>query len=490
LLSTGSLTFTADAAGAYYVVSAGASISSATSASGSFSSTQGISADQKKFTTKTASDTFTVVPTGAAGSTFTVTGYEDNANGVVTDVLTVTIAGTSVFGVVDPSKSTLSWVGTGTTTAEATSDVTDANQVKYTDANGLILNIQLNDAYGNNITSTTGALVATVTSGAVVGFGAISTCGTVVAPTVGTFTQSATATCPQSINLGIKQATVGAGWNGTVTVTYNGVTIGTKSGKITGAPASILAAPAKVVAVSSAATNVGWLYYVKDSAGNEIDATAGAVVLSSSSDTSVISNAVSATAPTPGAATSYGLGQATCLKAGSSKIVLQTTTNGVVTKSNEITQLCGGDAYSYAASFDKASYVPGDIATLTITATDSKGNPTNDYETIGTGTGALAPSIAGSNLTAVTAPTSADTFTGGKKTYKFIVGSTPGSYQLALDLPDLNNTTYSQSAITVAYKIATSTTAVSNEDVLKAIVSLIASINKQIAALQKALLRR
>jgi hypothetical protein len=43
---------------------------------------------------------------------------------------------------------------------------------------------------------------------------------------------------------------------------------------------------------------------------------------------------------------------------------------------------------------------------------------------------------------------------------------------------------------TVAYKISTGSTAVSNADVLKAIVSLIASINKQIAALQKALLKK
>ena len=43
-------------------------------------------------------------------------------------------------------------------------------------------------------------------------------------------------------------------------------------------------------------------------------------------------------------------------------------------------------------------------------------------------------------------------------------------------------------SVTVAYTIADGAT--SNSDVLKAIVSLIASINKQIAALQKALLRR
>ena len=49
---------------------------------------------------------------------------------------------------------------------------------------------------------------------------------------------------------------------------------------------------------------------------------------------------------------------------------------------------------------------------------------------------------------------------------------------------------YDTAAKTVQYKIASTSTAVSNADVLKAIVSLIASINKQIAALQKALLKK
>jgi len=93
-------------------------------------------------------------------------------------------------------------------------------------------------------------------------------------------------------------------------------------------------------------------------------------------------------------------------------------------------------------------------------------------------------------MTAVTAATNADTFTAGKKTYKFIVGSTEGSYNLVVDLPKINSTTYSQDAVTVPYSIKLSSSAVSNADVLKAIVSLIASINKQIAALQKALLKR
>jgi hypothetical protein len=44
--------------------------------------------------------------------------------------------------------------------------------------------------------------------------------------------------------------------------------------------------------------------------------------------------------------------------------------------------------------------------------------------------------------------------------------------------------------VSVAYKVSTGSAGVSNADVLKAIVSLIASINKQIAALQKALLKK
>jgi hypothetical protein len=175
----------------------------------------------------------------------------------------------------------------------------------------------------------------------------------------------------------------------------------------------------------------------------------------------------------------------TCTAKGAQKMQLKTTNaSSVSIKSAVLDLFCAGGVVTYAASFDKASYVPGDIATLTITAKDSAGNLTNDYAATGADV-----SIAGSNMTAVTAATSVDTFTNGVKKYKFIVGSTEGSYQMSVDLPAYNDATTPQEAVTVAYKIAGSG-GVSNADVLKAIVSLIASINKQIAALQKALLKR
>jgi hypothetical protein len=165
--------------------------------------------------------------------------------------------------------------------------------------------------------------------------------------------------------------------------------------------------------------------------------------------------------------------------------------------SNTHNAACGATAKNYKASLDKASYAPGEIATLTITATDSKGKPVFDADDNQTpvgvvlgGTGTDALSITLPQLTAVSTPTNVDTFYAGKKTYKFTVGTTEGTFTGVVDLAKYNSVTYSQTAQTVSYKVAASSTAISLADVLKAIVSLIASINKQIAALQKALLKK
>jgi hypothetical protein len=144
---------------------------------------------------------------------------------------------------------------------------------------------------------------------------------------------------------------------------------------------------------------------------------------------------------------------------------------------------------------DKAAYNPGEVAVLTIEGLDSKGNrvfgPGGDANTdaaatanrsnaLGTGV-----SIAGSYLTPVTAAAAADVFVNGVATYRFVVGATAGSFSVAVNLPAVTTGT----AQTVAYKI-NSDGSVSNADVLKSIVALIASINKQIQALQKLILKR
>jgi hypothetical protein len=152
LLSTGSLTLTTAATTGYFVVSTGAYISSGTVAAS-------VSGDQKKYTSASG-DSFTVVPSGAAGSTFTITGMT-SATGTLTSLITVTIAGASVAGVVDPAESGVYW---HTSAAEVTADTSGASA---TTAGGkLYLDLNLADGYGAPITAATGALVVSTTAGA------------------------------------------------------------------------------------------------------------------------------------------------------------------------------------------------------------------------------------------------------------------------------------------------------------------------------------
>ena len=191
------------------------------------------------------------------------------------------------------------------------------------------------------------------------------------------------------------------------------------------------------------------------------------------------------TVTTPTTTSSAGVaGGWTCADAsGSTAVRIKgTTVTGATVYSNDFTAACGGTVYTYTAALDKAVYAPGDIATLTISAMDSKKFMVGDARTVGAGV-----AIAGSNLTAVTAAAAADTFAQGVKTYKFVVGATEGSYQLTVDLPAYAAT---DAAKAVAYSIKSSSTAVTNADVLKSIVALIASINKQIQALQALILKK
>jgi hypothetical protein len=91
-------------------------------------------------------------------------------------------------------------------------------------------------------------------------------------------------------------------------------------------------------------------------------------------------------------------------------------------------------------------------------------------------------------MTAITAPTNNDAFSSGLATKKY--SFSVGTQRVHLLEHSRSTGTTDTAAKTVQYKVEAPSTAVSNADVLKAIVSLIASINKQIAALQKALLSR
>ena len=139
-----------------------------------------------------------------------------------------------------------------------------------------------------------------------------------------------------------------------------------------------------------------------------------------------------------------------------------------------------GLPYTFDASWNKSSFVPGEIAELTIALKDAYGNSMADQTAL---TGVVI--ITGSNNTFVGGEcTAASTTTKGVKVCKFSIGNTAGSYAYSVAL----STDTAQSAVVGTLKVTDG--AVSNAEVLKSIVALIASINKQIAALQKLILKR
>jgi hypothetical protein len=485
ILSTGTLKITTDAHAAYFVVSTGGLITGASIGA------DHISSDQKSITTD-ASEVITITPTGAVGSTFTVSGYASEGTALVS-LLTVTIAGSSVAGVVSPADSGIYWSSiSGTTvTAATTADASGANSA--TPTNKLALNVILEDAYGAAISGTTGALVATVSSGATVAITATNQTAT------GTFTTAVSNANPAStpITISVTEATAGAGWKGTVTVTYNGVVVATKSGTIAGY-ASAITLVRNVVATAGNSTVDAVGFKATDSAGNPVVISASSLTMKSSSDKSVVSNVVGATDQDIAAATADdGKATVTCVNPGTSSVVMQyITPAGKTVLTAPLTVICGAAADTYTASWDKASYAQGEIATLTVSFKDKYGAPATSASAVTATSGSPAVSnevISTPMMTLIGSISTAALTTNenGQLVYKYSVGATagitPGAYQASVSFPTVNSANGAAQA--VGYTV-TAGAGVSNADVLKAIVSLIASINKQIAALQKALLKR
>jgi len=494
-LSTGKLKVNVDNAATNCVVSAGGAITDATTVGS-------ITADQTEYAAG-GSEYFIVTPTGAANSTFTVTCYTTDSQTTIGHVLTVTIAASDASGAVVPAESTVRWDSDNT--GDAPTAAEDVTNSETTYGTNLELYIDLEDVYGADIDSTTGALVVTASSGAYLG--TIATDGNAVAGSGKLSTQVLTGTAPSPVWVVLREATAGAGWAGTVTVTYNGILVATKTGKITGAPAKIEVAPYKIGRTGATSVDA-FLYTVRDVAGNGLAFTSSDLALTSSSNSAIVSG-IAAGDVSASSTSAYGAyvgsgkiictGSAGAAGGGTSTVIVQyTLSNGSVIKSNPFTATCGGDAYSYSASLDKASYTQGEIATMTITFKDAKGNLANTT----TAVAALdAASTAGTTNATISAPmmsmvgtmgagTSQKPNVKGQLEYKFTVGTssglTAGKYNAVVTFPTLANV----SAVSVAYEVGTGAAAqVSTNEVLAAIVKLIATINKQIRALQKQLRR-
>jgi trimeric autotransporter adhesin len=431
---------------------------------------------------------FAINPTGVG--TVQVEIVENDGGDTTTsqtlEVITITVRSSCLAGTASASGSGAKFVADGDkATAMTSSNVTSndaSGQASASNGNHLFLRFDMFDANGTAVpnAAATGTVTAETTGGALIGF-----------------QETGTTTLAYTVNkagwLKISQGTADAPWSGTVTIKLNGTPVFTKSGKITGKADSIVTS--SLVNVEMAQTATAGRYVVLDSAKNEIAEPITKLEDFSQANATIGAAGSSTRTPVPGTADNRGTFTVNCSgsKGGTlTGLRLQYTFSNLTSiYSAPFNVTCGSATVAtYTASLDKASYVPGDIATLTINAKDAFGNQVADSAVMGTASTGEGVSIAGSNLTAVTAPTNSDTFAAGAKTYRFVVGSTEGSYNLVVDLDKWTTSTYSQSAVVVPYAIKASTSTVSNADVLKSIVALIASINKQIQALQKLILRR
>ena len=427
-------------------------------------------------------------PAVAAAAAPTTAAAAAAAGNVLRQTITVTVVAAGASGTYSAGNSYISI----NPLASATATVADTPKEEFSRGNDIRINYTLVDALGTAGTANMPAnttVMAQVTAG---------TC--IVGTTTGVYTLPVISESGNSGDFFVTNASDPvAATKCTVVISVNGAVASTKNLTFAG-PASVIKVSSGFNAATSNASvtapaGKGYVT-VEDAAGNVLggvtvtaDTTTYSAIISAASIANNLTGsqqngAAASTTPASLAVTCTSVG-------GSSTIKLRTTlSNGTVIRSADVPINCAGGADSYTASLDKASYVPGDIATLTITAKDSKGRLTHDAAALGAGV-TTNIAISGSNMTAVTAPSSGDTFDKGVKTYKFIVGATVGSYNMVVDLPSITAvSTVGQSSVTVAYKITASTTEVSNADVLKSIVALIASINKQIQALQKLILAR
>jgi len=443
---------------------------------------------------------------GAAGTVATIaaytgtgiTGDTTRTSGDLIAIWSITIASADNAGTVNLAESTVTQQPC--ITYATTSGATNAFDTTSRCANGRlgVVYVELKDVFTSSVNG--GNLAATVTAGNVNVVNAYQTAsGDNYAATSAFDTAAATS---RNYVL-VTQPVANTGGSSTVTITYNGAIVGTKTITWAGDVASI------VVDVANSATVIGngvsstlgaagatsfaknVVYTVKDAAGNAIsgltptlvDAT-GAMLgatLSTSTDSSVTVAQSSATLNVGYSTINHPGGTATAnFGAGSYKIQVLNSA-GVAVKSNEVkVTVASQTTYSFTASFDKASYIPGDFATLTISAKDVFGNPMPTGKTLP----GLVIAVSTGLTAAGAACDSASTFKAGVKTCSYAVGNTAGSYSWSVAL----TTASDQAPATGVVKIVDS--AVSNAEVLKSIVALIASINKQIAALQKLILKR
>jgi len=491
VLPTAKIAFNMDSAARIGVTITGGTISSVTTEDGATAALVGGNGNVivTSAAGKAVGFSVTVNP-GATRVTLTatqgaaVTSVATAGNGTAVGVHILNVSATDASAAFSASDSPVA-ITTSATAAQITTSV-DAATTGVTAGNPLFIQVIGNNAYSLALTS--GTYVASATNGATVAWG-----NAAAATAAGTLS-TATVTPDGTDQLRIDPASSLTTSTTVVTITHNGNPVTTKTLTFYGEAKSI-----KIESVGSGrnGTSIAGndatayaIYSYRDSDGNKVPG--GGAAFAALSATGVVSTGSSIRSPSRsvqaaaagamdnavealiGAGTD-GIFGFTCLTSSATTTVTIAHTNAIslATLTAPVTVACNGGLGTYTVSTDKASYKVGEIATLTIDAKDTSGNPVSDNTVIAAG----SVSIGGGSLVQTIAGT--EVFTAGKRTLKAQM-TTAGTFNAVVTLDGA----VTKSA-TTGYTVTDG--AVSNAEVLSAIVKLIASINDQIALLQKQL---
>ena len=443
--------------------------------------------------TAKASSTAGSTMTMAAYSGTGITGTSSATNGVLLGTFTLTIAAASASDTYAESKSVIN-------TQTPVSKGTTAAGTNAYDASGRIDNgkvgviyYSLKDAYSTGLTS--GTLAVSATGGSNVNIEDAATPGAAYSATSG-FDSEAMSSTANAGYIVVTQPVANTAGSTTVTLTLSGTVLATKTLNWSGDAASIALIPASSNSIfaNGATENTtaylsGVVYVVKDAAGNTLNRTAlptltgatGALVGASLGTTANTTSGILQTEAAGYGTATMVIPASTLNGAGTYKLRTTNSAGATIDSAAISATVSTGAIDSFTVAWDKASYASGEIATVTISAFDAYKTKISDGKAA-TGLVSTTPSgftVAGAACDAT------KTFANGIITCKYAAGNTAGSYASDIDL----DTSTTQAASITVLKIA-SDGSVTNADVLKSIVALIASINKQIQALQKLILKR
>jgi len=375
---------------------------------------------------------------------------------------------------------------------------TEAETLTYGAGSKAYINMDLYNGYAAAMPATT-AIAVSATNGATVKIGTDSTIDDSTTSN-GTSSAANTTTDGEDIAIRVAPASAVAGGTTTVTVSANGATVATKT--ITFLPeATAIVVTKKYV---GSVGGEGAFTFQLTNGTTKVPGSITALVTSLTPRISSVTELKAATvdpAATSGTESlstknygnkitgvdngpiADGLAEHQCTSAGSvgkDTITLRhllPVSETYITLAVELS--CASPAIStYTVSMDKANYNIGDIATMTIDAKGPDGGAVSDFAV----TGSTDSSAGGGTITKATS--ASDAFTAGKRTYTFQM-TTAGTFNALSAISGL----VTKSA-TAKYTVTDPSAGVSNAEVLKSIVALIASINKQIQALQKLILAR